>query len=229
MRKALVLLGALALSCRGQTPPESEPVIEPQGLEAGAYRGEAHVTLKTKRFDEALRRVKAAAGSLGGYVVSVSVDEVPPRSASLVLAVPSERLYDFLDSLRALKGTRVTQLWVEHVRVEEALAQVEAKLSSKEALAKRLRELLAEAKTVSEAVEVERELAKVSEELDSLRVRAEVLRRRAKFSEVSVSLAEERAKGRVGLFLGLSLSVFLVALLLSAVAALVFALKLKRA
>ncbi len=215
-----LLLIPLVLSCQeAERPPEALPELAP-----AQYQGEAEVRLRVRNFDEAVRKAKGFAGALGGYIVSAEVWEGEPKSAELVLAVPSGRLYDLIDSLKSIKGARLLSLTVRQERTEEELARLEAKLEGKRALLKRLEKLLERAQTVSEAVEVERELAKVSEELAELEARVEELGRRAKFAEVWVSIEEAKTKRRFSFF-AVSLVAFSLSLLLAAAAALVVLLK----
>ncbi len=221
MRKLPLVLAALLTGCRvGESPPENFRGITRLEPAAGgeAYEGEAEIFLKTKEFDLTVRKVKGFAGSLGGFLVSSEIYEERPRSAYLTLAVPAGRLYEFVDSVRAMGSAKVIRLKIKERRIEERLTRLSSRLSNKKALVERLRKLMAEAKSVSEAIEVERELAKASDELAELEAQLEALERRAKFSYIGVEIKEFK-KGSLPAFALVSLLTLAVASLLALVGA----------
>ena len=129
-----------------------------------------------------LERVKAE----GGYVEGDDRGEYGNiRSVTVRVRIPAERFDAFVEGMgvlgrlenRSISATDVTTEWVD----------VEARLDAKRAVEKRYLELAAQAKSVPEMLEVERELGNVRAEIESMEARMKSLRDQVAMSTVSVT------------------------------------------
>lgn len=140
----------------------------------------------------AVSRARAAATGAGGWVSS---EEVSPATddragwATIVLRVPSEDLDAVVTELGELGEVGSIRSEAEDVTVE--YRDVEARVSTLEASAERLRELVGEATGVEAIASLERELADREAELDALKARMKVLADDVARSTISLHLAED--------------------------------------
>lgn len=133
--------------------------------------------------------------SLGGYVASESRDD---RTVSVSLRVPEPKLDVALDSLSML-GTVKTRS-VSSEDVTEETIDVEARIQSLTAERDQLRELLGKAAAINDVFTIERELARVQGDIDSLQHRLEHLRNTAALAELNAEFKKKREPGPVSVF-----------------------------
>ena len=140
-------------------------------------------------------RAHGVAIGSGGYVER---EDRAERSASVTIRVPEPRLDAALDTLGRLG--KITNRTVSAQDVTEEAIDVEARIRSLTASRDRLRELLTRASAVGDVVAVEKELARVQGELDSLQGRLQHLRSTAALAELHVSFHQKVVLGPLGRF-----------------------------
>lgn len=141
----------------------------------------------------ARRRLEGALAALGGRV---EVAEVGDERASYRLRVPAERLDPMMDSTAALGDVELRT--VSAADVTDRVVDTEARLGALRASRDRLRELLSRAQSVADVIAVERELARVQGELESLEARLQALRGDVAMSELTVQLDRKPVLGPLG-------------------------------
>lgn len=151
--------------------------------------GEASVEVDS--LDRAIDRVRALAARLGGYVGNTSValgrDQV--RSATLELKVPAARFQEALSGVAPLG--RVDSVATSAQDVGEEFVDVSAREANARRLEARLLVLL-DARTgrLTDVLAVERELARVREEIERADGRLRYLRTRVAMSTLTVTVHE---------------------------------------
>ena len=132
------------------------------------------------------------AEQLGGFVVASNVDEWDDNSnrVTLTLRVPAANFDSVLAALRDLG--EVTSETVSGEDVTEEFMDLQAQLRNQRALETRFLALLAQAQTVSDTIEVERELARVRTEIERMEGRAKYLNDRVDMSTVSLTVNPTR-------------------------------------
>src|SRR6266542_1444142 len=131
---------------------------------------------------DAPRQVQSAAAALveelGGYVVNSGAtrgeDEELGPYVDMVLRVPSEHFTRALERLRSL-GVRVSYERVKTQDVTEEFIDLKARLNSQRALEAQFLEILKQAKTVKDALEVHTQLAQVRADIEKLEGRRQFL------------------------------------------------------
>lgn len=158
----------------------------------------ARMTLSVSRggvryaLDRACRIIEGA----GGYVESSSLvteDAATKRKASayLVGRVPAENLTKTMQDIGTL-GRLIDQS--ESAQdVTERYIDLSARVRAKEAQEARLIQIMGEAKTVGELLQVEAELWRVRADIDSMKGQLSYLERASALSTLSVSFVEEGA------------------------------------
>lgn len=138
-------------------------------------------------------RVQRLAQQLGGYVgnASLSGGEEAMRSATLELKVPAARFDQAVGGLRPLGKVESVQVQAEDVG--EEYVDLSARTANARRLEERLLGLLAtRTGKLEDVLAVERELARVRQEIDTQEGRLRYLRSRVAVSTLNVTLHEPR-------------------------------------
>jgi len=186
---------SVATRSRGQAAPTPEGVSP-----APVTTDDARMLVRRAAMDvvvadvaQAAARAQAVLAGSGGYVERGDRGE---RSASFTLRVPEKALDATLDSLATLGSVASRRVSAEDV-TEEAI-DLDARLQSLLASRDRLRKLHDSATTVTEVITVERELARVQGEVDSLEGRLKHLRSSAALASVDLSIRQRIVLGPLG-------------------------------
>lgn len=141
--------------------------------------------------ERAVARVRALAERLGGYVSNTSIlsGREEARQAILELKIPAARFEQALSGLTPLG--RVESVNVEAQDVGEEFVDVTARVANARRMEERLVELLAtRTGRLEDVLTVERELARVREEIERYDGRLRYLRTRAATSTLTVTVHE---------------------------------------
>ena len=151
----------------------------------------------------AMQQVRDLAQRLGGFVANTQLssgrDQI--RSATMELKVPAARWNDVVSGLKPIGKVEALNEFVEDVG--EEYVDVTARVQNAKRLEARLIELLANRTgRLSDVLAVERELARVREEIERYEGRLRYLRTRAAMSSMSVTVHEAfpvvSARGETG-------------------------------
>lgn len=148
-------------------------------------------SIEVDRLDPAIVKVRQLATQLGGYVANSSItggrDQV--RSATLELKIPSARYDQAVGGLGGIGKVESVNTSVEDVG--EEYVDVTARVANAKRLEDRLVGLLANRTArLADVLAVERELARVREEIERYEGRLRFLRTRAAVSSLSVTVHE---------------------------------------
>lgn len=130
-----------------------------------------------QEIDAAIKQTEKVAEDLGGYVNTVRTDQI-------VIRVPVTNYKKATELVEALGIVSHREL--EALDVTEEYVDLEARLKSAMAVRTRLEGLLAKAEDVKAALEVEKELSRVGEEIERLQAKLELLKNRVAYSTITV-------------------------------------------
>lgn len=201
-----VVVAVLLSGCAGDGPNDSSGMSDGSGtavdmkrqetaptqraeLSAGAARAvvyTASMEVETKDVDAAVTRAKALVTQAGGHVANENAT-TEPVGASITFKIPAERYGTVLDGLSRRLGTR-RALRQDAQDVTEAVADVESRVRSAEAALKSFRKLLDRAGTVTEVINVEREIAQRQSDLEALQAKRKALAEQTAFATVTVRI-----------------------------------------
>lgn len=147
--------------------------------------------VEVEKLDPAILKLRQLATQLGGYVANSSMiggrDQVP--SAMLELKIPAQRFDQAINGLGALGKVESVNATAEDVG--EEFVDVTARVNNAKRLEERLIDLLANRTgRLQDVLSVERELARVREEIERYEGRLRYLKSRAAVSTLSVNLHE---------------------------------------
>ncbi|MFT3764877.1 MAG: DUF4349 domain-containing protein [Minicystis sp.] len=148
----------------------------------------AEITMAVFEVNASMAKVEALGRELGGFLAKRD-------DRSITIRVPAQR---FDEAVRRIE--EAGDMIHRHVAaqdVTEEFRDLEIRLKSARAVQQRLTELLARAAKVEESIAIERELDRVSGEIERIEGRMKFLRDRAVFSTITVTF-DAKPKEQVG-------------------------------
>lgn len=150
-------------------------------------------------FQPTLNKAKKIAKAVDGLVQQEG-------TRSLTLLVPTEQLNPVLKKIEALGEVKYRNISIVDVTAKYVDLQIRIKNLRK--MRKRLTDLVAQSTDVSEILKIERELNRVTTELERLEGRMRLLRKDTTYATIYLSLEEEITPGPLGwVFYGLAVGV----------------------
>jgi Na+-transporting methylmalonyl-CoA/oxaloacetate decarboxylase gamma subunit len=168
------------------------------GVQASPYRQtrliikNGEMTLLVADTDRALDQATSVAVDTGGYIVaSKTWLQDGFKYAQMTMGVPVDQ---FEVAQRRLRGLAVQVLndTASGQDVSDEYVDLQSRLTNLEATAARIREFLADAKTVEEALQVNAQLTEVENEIEQIKGRMNYLKDRAAFSTLVVTMEPQR-------------------------------------
>jgi hypothetical protein len=152
----------------------------------------ADLTLEAEKPDEAQRKITAVAEGKKGFVITSTQRNTNEKlsgsnSVSMQIRVPSDKFQESLEEIRKT-ADRVIVESVTGQDVTEEFVDIEARLKTKKALEARFLEIMQQAKSVTEALEVERQLANVRTEIERIEGRKRFLESQTSLSTINVEI-----------------------------------------
>ncbi|MFO0679642.1 MAG: DUF4349 domain-containing protein [Polyangiaceae bacterium] len=145
----------------------------------------ANVTLAVYQVQAGLEAVEARTRDLGGYLARKT-------DTSVTVRIPRDRFRDALAAVEKIGDVVHRQIDAEDVSSE--YVDLEARARNARVTRDRLEELLKKA-AVKEAIEIQRELAKVTEELERLEGQMKLLRSKFAYATLTVSFSARAVTG----------------------------------
>lgn len=154
----------------------------------------AEVNLEVKSCEETARRIVDLVNNFSGIILDSEIQKYPneARSGRTVLKVTPHNFDVILGKLKELG--KVDLIRVTGEDVTEEYVDLEARLKNYQVVKERLLIILEDkAKTVKDILEVERELARLGEQIEMIQGRMKYLDRQVELSTITVSFYEPRA------------------------------------
>ncbi len=177
--------GAAAREGEGAFSHGPQPVFAAIGEEWRQVAAQQRVVIYNAAFSVVVREIEAAIESMreraemiGGYVEQISGPQITIR-------VPVAHFQETVDFVATLG--QITRRDVQALDVTEEYVDLEARLRNAETVRKRLESLLEKADDVKAALEIERELKRLGEEIETLKAKLELIRSRVAFSTIRAS------------------------------------------
>ena len=169
----------------------SNPTNVPTASEAAMIIRTGTATIKVDSLELAVARLRMLAQSVGGYIGNTSMQSGKDqlRSATVEIKVPAVRWSQLVSGLKPIGTLESQDESAEDV--SEEFVDVQARVANSRRLEERLIALLANRTgKLSDVLAVERELARVREEIDRYEGRIRYLRSRTAVSTMTVTIHE---------------------------------------
>jgi hypothetical protein len=173
-------------------PPAAEPAPRQQTVASNMIIRNGSVTIQVDSIERAIDRIRAMATSLGGMVggLVMNTGEHQVRSATLELKIPAVRFDSAMTGMPALG--KVEQSSTHAMDVGEEFTDVTARVGNAKRLEERLISLLANRTArLNDVLAVERELARVREEIERYEGRIRFLSSRIATSTITATVHEK--------------------------------------
>jgi len=159
--------GAASRQARPQSAPPRLPASGQSASAQSMIIRNGDVSVQVDSLEAAMNAVRALVASLGGYIgnVSINTGEHQVRSASLEMKIPANRFDDAMAGVRPLGKVQRSTATAQDVG--EEFVDVTARMANAKRLEARLVDLLASRTArLQDVLAVERELARVREEIE---------------------------------------------------------------
>src|SRR5277367_276977 len=184
-------LGLPSESTPSPQPPEGGELAAPESVGPMVVQT-ASLSIVAKNYDEANAAVQKLVAARGGYIekLDAKAQSGDSRSLSVALRVPAKELEGLLADLRKLGHVEEESKSNEEVSAE--YVDLQARLKVAQATERRLVELLgARTGRLEDVLDVERELARVRAEVESMQGQSALMLHRVSYATVQVELSEE--------------------------------------
>jgi hypothetical protein len=182
----------MTLALPAASPPsESGQLAAPESVGPMVVQT-ASLSIVAKNYDEANAAVQRLVTAHGGYIekLDAKAQSGDSRSLSVALRVPAKELEGLLVDLRKLGHVEEESKSNEEVSAE--YVDLQARLKVAQATERRLVELLgARTGRLEDVLDVERELARVRAEVESMQGQSALMLHRVSYATVQVELSEE--------------------------------------
>lgn len=154
----------------------------------------ADLTLEVDSTTEAQHRVTSIAESHGGFVVTSEAkqrENIDPSKRTLdiklVARIPADRFGVALDEIKKL-ADNLPEANVSGQDVTEDFIDLEARIKTQKALEIQFLEIMKQARKVTDALEVQRQIAEVRTDIEKLEGRKRFLENRSSLSTITVNI-----------------------------------------
>lgn len=214
----VTLLAALTASCGDDTGSRAAPVSQQSGgagiaaAPAGDQSTGSQETTRKVIFTSSMRlevpelrnaylEIGQLTRSLGGFVADSSIDDSggDGSTASIRLRVPASRHDELLAALRTFGGGRVLKESTTATEVTEEYTDVQSRLRNLERTEAQYQELLKQARTVDEILNVQSRLDSVRAQVEQAKGRMNLLDSQIDFATVSLALSLPGASAGEGI------------------------------
>lgn len=170
----------------------AEPNTPPSEINRKIIRN-AELGIETEVPEEGLRKIASIAESRGGFIVTSEVRQQgsgrsnDSKVVTVVARVPAAQFETTVEEIRKI-GSRILQEKRTGQDVTEEYIDLEARIRTKKALEAQFLEIMKQARNVSDALEVQRQLAGVRTEIEQLEGRRRFLENQSSLSTITVTL-----------------------------------------
>jgi len=191
------------MTAEGTSLPENTDQIqmpEADNLEGHAIKPgiqkkiirDGQMTIKVKNLESARRNVDSLTKKLGGYIGNENFNSYDRESSyNLVIRVPAVNFDRMITGIEQSTG-EVLYKEINARDVTEEFIDLETRLANKRKFIDRYGEMLKKASTVKDMLEIEENIRKIEEEIESTEGRLRYLTDQVAFSRLNLTLTQEK-------------------------------------
>jgi hypothetical protein len=177
----------LAQNNTNSSQPPSATNIQRRVIRRGEF------TIESESPVDGARRISQIAETRGGYVVTSETQQTGDNerqastTATITVRVPSEQFAAAIEEIRAGLG-RIQRENITGQDVTEEYTDLESRIRAKQALEEQLMGIMRQARSISDALEVQEQLGEVRAEIEQMEGRRRLLENQAALSTIVVTL-----------------------------------------
>jgi len=147
------------------------------------------LNLVVKDIVDTAQKISKFAQERGGWVVSSNISQSEKiLSGSITVRVPAESFDESMEYFKSL-AERVSNERTQAQDITEEYVDLQSRLKNLEAAESQLLEIMERSGTISEVLQVQRELMNVREQIERIKGRMQYLEQSVKMSSITVNLA----------------------------------------
>lgn len=156
----------------------------------------AHLRIQVEDYDQTLNEITKNVHEFGGYVVESMMSKNPETNSpygEVTVRIPQEKFRDFISLVE--KGSRkVVDSSITGQDVTEEYIDLESRLKSKQTVESRLLSFMEQAEKTEDLLAISKDLAKVQEEIETIKGRMNYLENKADLATVTISIEENKVE-----------------------------------
>lgn len=157
----------------------------------------ADLQIEANTPEETQQKIAAIAETKGGFVIESTQSSSDVRVAArdvvtMTVRIPAEKFSEALEEIRG-SGNRIIVETVRGQDVTEEFVDIEARLKAKKALEEQFIEIMKRTNSVSDALNVQRELANVRGEIEQIEGRKRFLENQTSLSTIKIRIQTPNA------------------------------------
>ncbi len=172
------------------SPPDEKPASQP--VDKKKIIKDGQVGLRTDKLEETKKRVDNLVVRFNGYYASENfVNNNAESTYHLTIRIPSDRFEQFVAELE----TGSDELIYKNLDARDVTAEfidLETRLANKRDYLERYRELLKQARTVKDIVDIEEKVRGLEEEIESAEGRLKYLSDQVSYSTLNLTISHEK-------------------------------------
>lgn len=151
----------------------------------------SYLSLVVKNVSSTLNEIKSYTTTIGGYMVNSNLDNPQDNtSGSVTLRIPSEKLDETLAKFRSL-SVKVASERLDGTDVTDQFVDNEARMQVLNANMARFKELMGQAKEISDILNVQQQVFSLQSQIDSIKGQNKYMEQTAKMSLVTIYLSTD--------------------------------------
>jgi len=177
---------------KGLTYEESQEMIPVQDADdSRRVITNSNLSLLVKDVDSTVEDVRQKVIDMGGFMVNTNIRRDAEASSSTIeVRVPSDQLVEFSKYLRTL-SVKVVYENITGTDITDQYTDYEERLSSLEAVKERFQEIMDEAETVDEIMNVQNRIFSIQNQIDSIKGQLTYMDRSTATSKVTITISTD--------------------------------------
>ena len=148
---------------------------------------EGEIEFETDNLNKTRQSILKALNHVGGYIGSDQESKEPAKKVNTILVrIPADK-FDLFISEATVGVTRFDRKDIRVKDVTEEFLDIEARLKTKKELENRFSELLKQAKNVTEILEIEKQMAQLRSDIESIEGRLKYLQSQVSLSTLTLT------------------------------------------
>jgi hypothetical protein len=175
-----------------QKTEQNEPENVGKSVERKIIK-EGQLSFETAKVSETKNLIVSAVQELNGYISKDNVNDYSDRlEHRLVIRIPSEK-FDLLLNKVSESAEKLDSKNIDVIDVTEEYIDIDTRIKTKKELENRYKELLKQATKIDEILSIERELAQLRSDIESVEGRMNYLKDRISYSTLTVTYYQKTA------------------------------------
>lgn len=151
----------------------------------------ANIGIGVKNYKESLGKIKQIVKSNNAYVSNEEERNYSYSISNTIVIRVTNKNFDSLIHLLLNEASKIEYKTISAVDVTEEFVDIEARLKTKKDVEKRYTEILKQARTIHEIMEVEEELRVIREEIEAKEGRLKYLSNQVDYSTINLSINQK--------------------------------------